>query len=93
MNQIMCIDCTHPAHRTECEVELADEFVDGNNSGALVAQGPCGCSGCAGDVENPEEELGEQAQILGIWAASAAFSLSFWWTAWHWVGPVVAKLL
>lgn len=53
-----------------------------------------GCSGCAGDVENPEEEeLGEQVQILGIWAASAAFSLSFWWMVWHWVGPVVARLL
>lgn len=51
------------------------------------------CSGCAGDVEDPEVEEASGAELLGVWAACAAASLSFWCVAWHYLGPVIAKIL
>jgi len=43
----LCDECLHPIrlHGPEgCEMELGDSWVEGDNNGALMAQGPCGCS-------------------------------------------------
>lgn len=43
----ICEDCGHlvSRHGSEgCDVELGDAWVEGQNSGALMAQGPCGCA-------------------------------------------------
>ena len=38
-----CANCDHPYHAGECEYERGDRWVDGENMGAWMAIGPCGC--------------------------------------------------
>ena len=43
----VCDECGHQIrfHRTDgCEYERGDAWVEGENCGGLVAQGPCGCT-------------------------------------------------
>lgn len=44
----LCDECGHAIRRHNdkygCEHERGDGWVEGNNCGGLVAQGPCGCT-------------------------------------------------
>lgn len=43
----LCANCGHDkdSHwdRYGCEIEGPDVWIEGNNCGGLIAQGPCGC--------------------------------------------------
>ncbi len=60
----LCANCGHDkeAHwdRYGCQIEGADRWVEGNNCGALMAPGPCGCK----DFKLEEEPLPDADSLI-----------------------------